>query len=149
MRYFCWNVQLVLCARRDFDGKLWHKEGIRLGYLEQEPQLDPSKNVAGNIMDGLREKTELLTRMDELSAELGNPDADMDAVRCLHCCPLRVACGWDAAVVAETLCVMLPLWPLGLQPCAECRQADGSPSLSVCFATGHGRARQGAGAGGA
>jgi energy-dependent translational throttle protein EttA len=67
-------------CHRDFDGKLWHNPGIRLGYLAQEPHLDPTKDVAGNIMDGLREKTSLLGRMDELSAELGNPDADMDKV---------------------------------------------------------------------
>ena len=66
--------------RRDFDGKVWHNEGVRIGYLQQEPQLDASKNVQGNVMDGLREKTTLLTRMDELSAEMGLPDADMDAV---------------------------------------------------------------------
>jgi hypothetical protein len=74
---------------RDFDGKLWHNAGTRIGYLQQEPQLDASKDVNGNVMDGLREKTQLLDRMDAISAEMGAPDADIDAVsRCAAPCRL-------------------------------------------------------------
>lgn len=65
---------------REFDGKVWSSDGIRVGYLEQEPVLDPAKDVHGNIMDGLREKTQLLKRFEELSESLGDPDCDFDKV---------------------------------------------------------------------
>ena len=70
-----------MLVARDFEGKFWVKPDMRIGYLAQEPVLDSEKNVHGNIMDVLKEKTDLLTRMDELAAAMGDPDADMDAVR--------------------------------------------------------------------
>lgn len=73
-------LKILAKIDREFDGKVWHNEGVRIGYLQQEPQLDASKDVQGNVMDGLREKTTLLSRMDELSSLMGEPDADMDAL---------------------------------------------------------------------
>lgn len=64
----------------DVDGKVWHREGLRVGYLAQEPQLDAAKDVHGNIMDGLKEKTDLLRRFDAISEAMGDPDADFDAL---------------------------------------------------------------------
>jgi sulfate-transporting ATPase len=59
---------------------VWKREGLRVGYLAQEPALDEGKTVHGNIMDGLREKTALLERFEALSAAMGEPDADINAV---------------------------------------------------------------------
>jgi sulfate-transporting ATPase len=64
----------------EFDGEFWKSDGLRVGYLQQEPQLDPSKNVHHNIMDGLKEKTDLLDRFEQLSAAMAEPDADLDAI---------------------------------------------------------------------
>jgi len=62
----------------EFDGKCWKEEGLRVGYLAQEPVLDESKSVHENIMDGLREKTDLLARFEELSTAMGDEGADID-----------------------------------------------------------------------
>jgi len=57
----------------DFLGEAWAAEGLRIGFLPQEPQLDPAKDVRGNVEDGVAETRELLTRFEEISAKLGEP----------------------------------------------------------------------------
>lgn len=59
---------------------MWFEDTIKVGYLDQQPELDPSKSVHENIMDGLKEKTDLLKQFDELSMQMGDPDADIDKV---------------------------------------------------------------------
>ncbi|MEO8162313.1 MAG: ATP-binding cassette domain-containing protein, partial [Ilumatobacteraceae bacterium] len=58
--------------------------GFSVGMLSQEPQLDPSKNVLGNVMDGVGQIRDLLTRYDEVMAMWGEPDADFDKVGALQ-----------------------------------------------------------------
>ncbi|MEO5975296.1 MAG: energy-dependent translational throttle protein EttA [Ilumatobacteraceae bacterium] len=58
--------------------------GFSVGMLSQEPQLDPSKNVLGNVMDGVAQIRDLLTRYDEVMAMWGEPDADFDKVGALQ-----------------------------------------------------------------
>lgn len=67
-------------STQDHDGERWVKDGLRIGYLQQEPYLDPEKNVYENIMDGLKESQDLLKRFDEVSMAMGEPDADFDAL---------------------------------------------------------------------
>ncbi|MCB1054033.1 MAG: ATP-binding cassette domain-containing protein, partial [Acidobacteria bacterium] len=55
----------------DFLGEAWAAEGTRVGYLSQEPQLDESKDVRGNVEDGVAETRALLTRFDEINARFG------------------------------------------------------------------------------
>jgi energy-dependent translational throttle protein EttA len=52
--------------------------GFTVGYLSQEPELDPSKDVAGNVADGIAETKGLLDRFNEVCAAMGEPDADFD-----------------------------------------------------------------------
>jgi energy-dependent translational throttle protein EttA len=54
--------------------------GFSVGYLEQEPQLDPGKDVKGNVMDGVAEVASLLTRYDEVLARYADPDADYEKI---------------------------------------------------------------------
>ncbi|MGH9057447.1 MAG: energy-dependent translational throttle protein EttA [Acidimicrobiales bacterium] len=54
--------------------------GFSTGHLPQEPELDPAKDVAGNVADGVAELRALLTRFDEVCAAMGEPDADIDAL---------------------------------------------------------------------
>ena len=54
--------------------------GATVGLLEQEPQLDPGKDVRGNVEDGVRGLRDLLTRFEEISAAFAEPDADFDAL---------------------------------------------------------------------
>jgi ATPase subunit of ABC transporter with duplicated ATPase domains len=51
-----------------------------VGFLEQEPWLDPAKDVRGNVEDGVRELRDILDRFNEISAAFAEPDADFDAL---------------------------------------------------------------------
>src|SRR5262245_17808589 len=64
----------------DFRGDAWIAKGKTVGILEQEPELDPSKDVRGNIEDGLAHQRDLLARFNEVSAQMADPDADFDAL---------------------------------------------------------------------
>jgi ATP-binding cassette ChvD family protein len=61
-----------------FTGEARLTAGFTVGYLPQEPQLDPEKDVAGNVTDGVAEIKSLLVRFDEVCAAMGDPDADFD-----------------------------------------------------------------------
>jgi ATP-binding cassette ChvD family protein len=54
--------------------------GATVGLLEQEPLLDPAKDVRGNVEDGVREVRDLLDRFDEINARFAEPEADFDAL---------------------------------------------------------------------
>jgi sulfate-transporting ATPase len=54
--------------------------GATVGLLEQEPQLDPEKDVRGNVEDGVRRLRDLLDRFNAISAAFAEPDADIDAL---------------------------------------------------------------------
>ena len=58
--------------------------GFTVGMLEQEPNLDPNKDVLGNVMDGVAPIRDLLTRYEEVTAMWGDPDADFDKVGALQ-----------------------------------------------------------------
>jgi len=55
----------------NFAGEAWAAEGVKIGYLQQEPQLDPEKTVKGNVEEAVAHVRGLLTRYDELNAKLG------------------------------------------------------------------------------
>lgn len=67
---------------KEFTGEAWAAEGCRVGYLAQEPQLDPNKTVRENVMDGVRETADMMDRFNEISAIMGDPpeDCDFDAL---------------------------------------------------------------------
>src|SRR6201986_2828133 len=51
---------------KDFTGEAWAADGVRAGYLPQEPQLDPTKNVRDNVMEGVANKKALVHRYNEI-----------------------------------------------------------------------------------
>src|SRR6185503_4278527 len=55
----------------DFAGEAWAAEGVTVGFLPQEPVLDPGKDVLGNIMEGVAEKKALLEKFEAVSARFG------------------------------------------------------------------------------
>jgi ATP-binding cassette ChvD family protein len=61
-----------------FTGQARLTPGFSVGFLPQEPQLDPEKDVAGNVTDGVADIKALLVRFDEVCAAMGEPDADFD-----------------------------------------------------------------------
>ena len=60
----------------EFQGEAWSAEGVRVGYLEQEPQLDESKDVLANIMEGVGGTMDLINRFNEVSARFGEELTD-------------------------------------------------------------------------
>ena len=73
-------LRIMAGLDHDFSGEAWAAEGARVGFLSQEPELDPAKDVLGNVMEGVAATKALLDRFDEVSAKFGDPDADMDAL---------------------------------------------------------------------
>jgi len=63
-----------------FTGEARLTPGFSVGYLSQEPQLDETKDVVGNVADGVAEARDLLLRFNEVCAAMGDPDADFDAL---------------------------------------------------------------------
>jgi ATP-binding cassette ChvD family protein len=63
-----------------FTGEARLTPGFTVGYLPQEPQLDPTKDVVGNVADGVAEQRDLLIRFNEVCAAMADPDADFDAL---------------------------------------------------------------------
>jgi ATP-binding cassette ChvD family protein len=73
-------LRIMAGLDHDFSGEAWAADGVRVGFLPQEPELDPAKDVQGNVMDGVASTKALLDRFDEVSAGFADPDADMDAL---------------------------------------------------------------------
>src|SRR5213596_685566 len=66
-------LRIMAGVDRDFLGEAFPAEGLRIGHLPQEPQLDPAKDVRGNIEEGVAGTRALLTRFEAVSARLGEP----------------------------------------------------------------------------
>src|SRR5260370_436650 len=61
-------LRVMAGEEREFSGEAWAAEGVRTGFLPQEPALDPDKDVFGNIIEGLAETKALLDRFEAVSA---------------------------------------------------------------------------------
>ena len=61
-------------------GEARPQAGIKIGYLPQEPQLDPDKTVRGNVEEGLQEAVDALAGLQQVYADYAEPDADFDAL---------------------------------------------------------------------
>ena len=75
-------LRIMAGEERDFSGEAWAAEGVTVGFLPQEPQLDPDKDVAGNILEGLAATKALLDRFEAVSARFAedlSPE-EMDAL---------------------------------------------------------------------
>ena len=64
----------------DIQGEARAQAGIKIGYLSQEPQLNPEKDVRGNVEEGLAEAIDALAGLDKIYAAYAEPDADFDAL---------------------------------------------------------------------
>ena len=73
-------LQIMAGQDDGFTGEARLTPGFTVGYLAQEPQLDPDKDVAGNVADGVGEIKGLLDRFNEVCAAFAEPDADFDAL---------------------------------------------------------------------
>ena len=75
-------LRIMAGLDEDFGGEARAADGVDVGYLPQEPDLDPSKDVEGNVLEGLGEATALLERFQEVSARFAEPmeDDEMNAL---------------------------------------------------------------------
>ncbi|MEQ8806026.1 MAG: energy-dependent translational throttle protein EttA, partial [Rhodospirillales bacterium] len=69
-------LKIMAGKDKDYSGEAWAAEGARVGYLEQEPELDPKLTVEENVMSGLGEVKDLVDRFNELSAKFAEPMDD-------------------------------------------------------------------------
>ena len=69
-------LRIMAGIDKDFTGEGWVAEGARVGYLEQEPQLDPKMTVRENVMQGVAAKKALLDRYNELASNYSDETAD-------------------------------------------------------------------------
>ncbi|WP_228243218.1 energy-dependent translational throttle protein EttA [Porphyrobacter sp. GA68] len=71
-------IKIMAGIDTDFTGEAWAGENITVGYLEQEPELDPTKTVLENVKDGARDTADLVDRYNQIAAEMAEPDADYE-----------------------------------------------------------------------
>jgi sulfate-transporting ATPase len=65
---------------KEYNGEARPQPDIQIGYLPQEPELDPNKDVRGNVEDGLRELFDAMAELDQVYAAYAEPEADFDAL---------------------------------------------------------------------
>ncbi len=69
-------LKIMAGIDKEYQGEAWAAEGAKVGYLEQEPQLNPDKDVFGNVMEGVAEKQALLERYNELAMNYSDETAE-------------------------------------------------------------------------
>lgn len=99
----------------EINGEARPQPGIKIGYLPQEPQLDPDKDVRGNVEEGVQEAVDALKGLDQVYADYAEPDADFDALAKKQAQFEDIIQAWDAhnldhqlEVAADAL--RLPPW---------------------------------------
>ena len=75
-------LKIMAGIETEFQGEAWAADGIKVGYLAQEPELDPSLDVAGNVLVGMGRAKQLVDRFNEVSAKFAEEmtDEEMSAV---------------------------------------------------------------------
>ncbi len=75
-------MKIMAGIDKEFTGEAWPGENITVGYLPQEPQLDPNKTVLENVREGAKEVADMVDRFNAISAEMGDPtdETDFDAL---------------------------------------------------------------------
>jgi energy-dependent translational throttle protein EttA len=76
-------LRIMAGVDQDFQGEAWPHEGTRIGYLSQEPQLDPSKNVKENVDVAVKPTLDLLKKFEEISNKFAEPMSDDEMTKLL------------------------------------------------------------------
>ena len=69
-------MKIMAGIDKEFNGEAWAADGVRVGYLEQEPHLDPAKDVMGNVMEGVADTMALMEKFNAVSARFGEDLTD-------------------------------------------------------------------------
>jgi len=73
-------LRIMAGVDKEFEGEARPQPGIKIGFLEQEPKLDASKDVRGNVETAVAHIKDALKRLDEVYAAYADPDADFDKI---------------------------------------------------------------------
>ncbi|MAA72585.1 MAG: energy-dependent translational throttle protein EttA [Bermanella sp.] len=71
-------LRIMAGVDTEYNGEARPQPDINIGYLPQEPELDPNKDVRGNVQDGLRELFDAMAELDQVYADYADPEADFD-----------------------------------------------------------------------
>jgi energy-dependent translational throttle protein EttA len=127
-------LRIMAAEDRDFVGEAWPAEGITVGFLPQEPRLDATKDVRGNVEEGVAEIKALLARYDEINAKFGEELSPEEMDRVLEeqgkvQDKIEAANGWDLDSRLELAMDALRLPP----PDAEVSRLSGGERRRVAL----------------
>ena len=71
-------LKIIAGVERSFDGEVVFSPGYSIGYLEQDPKLDPTKTVKEIVQEGVQEIVDMIAEYDKINEQFGDPDADFD-----------------------------------------------------------------------
>jgi ATP-binding cassette ChvD family protein len=108
-------LRIMAGVDQDYIGEARPQPDLNIGYLQQEPQLDESKDVRGNVEDGVRPAVDALKRLDEVYAEYAQEDADFDKLAKEQAKLEDIITAWDGHNLDHTLevaadALRLPPW---------------------------------------
>jgi len=108
-------LKIMAALDTDIQGEARPMPGIKIGYLAQEPLLDPEKDVRGNVEDGIREAVDALKDLDQVYLDYAEPDADFDLLAKKQGKLEAIIESWDAHNLDHSLdiaadALRLPPW---------------------------------------
>lgn len=108
-------LRIMAGVDQDYIGEARPMPDIKVGYLQQEPQLNPEKDVRGNVLEGMQEAVDALAELDKVYAAYAEPEADFDALAKKQARLEDVIQAWDAHNLDHTLevaadALRLPPW---------------------------------------
>lgn len=108
-------LRIMAGVDQDFQGEARPMPDIKVGYLQQEPKLNPDKDVKGNVLEGVQEAVDALAGLDAIYAAYAEPDADFDALAKKQEKLENIIQAWDAHNLDHTLevaadALRLPAW---------------------------------------
>ena len=128
-------LRIMAGVEKEFSGEAYPAEGTRIGFLPQDPRLDPSKTVLGNVEEAVAPAKALLARFDELSERMGEslPDDEMEKVMAEYGRvqdAIEAAGGWELDRTLETAmdALRLPARPTPTSRRSPAARSGGSRS---------------------
>jgi ATP-binding cassette ChvD family protein len=108
-------LRIMAGVDQDYNGEARPMPGISVGYLPQEPQLDPNKDVRGNVEEGVQEAVDALAELDKVYAAYAEEGADFDALAKRQAELEDIIQAWDAHTLDHKLetaadALRLPAW---------------------------------------
>jgi len=71
-------LKIIAGVEKTFDGEVVFSPGYSIGYLEQDPKLDPTKTVKEIVQEGVQEIVDMMAEYDKINEQFAEPDADFD-----------------------------------------------------------------------